>query len=174
MSKPYKQQNSEVLYSNEDIPMVDKQEIGYFKELSLENDRKRIRLCTHSAPEAVLHEMLIVHGKDAYVRPHKHLAKSESVHIIEGQVDVVLFTDDGRIQQVIKMGDYSSNSVFFYRLEQPIFHTLIIRSEVLVFHETTNGPLDKETTIFAPWAPTGTAPDLVDIFISDLKKRINS
>ena len=174
MSKPYKQQNSEVLYSNEDIPMVDKQEIGYFKELSLENDRKRIRLCTHSTPEAVLHEMLIVHGKDAYVRPHKHLAKSESVHIIEGQVDVVLFTDDGRIQQVIKMGDYSSNSVFFYRLEQPIFHTLIVRSEVLVFHETTNGPLDKDTTIFAPWAPTGTAPDLVDTFISDLKKRINS
>lgn len=174
MRKSYNQQNSEVLYSNDDIPMVDNEEIGYFKELSLKNDRKRIRLCTHSAPEAVLHEMLIVHGKDAYVRPHKHLAKSESVHIIEGKVDVVLFADDGRIQQVIKMGDYSSNSVFFYRLEQPIFHTLIIRSEVLVFHETTNGPLDKDTTVFAPWAPTGTAPDLVDIFISDLKKRINS
>ena len=152
--------------------MVDMSEIEYFKRLSLKNDRKRIRLCAHSAPTNILHEMLIVHGKDAYVRPHKHPGKSESVHIIEGLVDVVLFADDGRIDHVINMGEYSSGNIFFYRLEEPIFHTLIIRSDILVFHETTNGPFDREMTLFAPWAPIDTAQDSINDFVSDLKKRV--
>ena len=89
--------------------------------------------------------MLIVHERGAYVRPHKHPAKTESTHIIEGLVDVVLFEDDARIERVISMGDYASGRAFYYRMDVPVFHTLIIRSDVLVFHETTNGPFERKT-----------------------------
>ena len=174
MENNYRQQNSEVLYTNDTISTVNRPDVKNLKILSINNERKRIRLCTHSDSNQVLHEMLIVHGKSTYVHPHKHPGKSESTHIIEGLVDIILFDDDGRIDRVIEMGDYASGKIFYYRIATPIFHTLIIRSDILVFHETTNGPFNKESTIFAPWAPTGTAPDLVDTFISDLKKRINS
>ena len=117
--------------------------------------------------------MLIVHGKSTYVHPHKHPGKSESTHIIEGLVDIILFDDDGRIDRVIEMGDYASGKIFYYRIATPIFHTLIIRSDILVFHETTNGPFNKESTIFAPWAPEEADSTSVSHFLSNLNERVN-
>lgn len=35
--------------------------------------------------------MLIVMAKGSYIRPHKHKNKSESFHIIEGLLDVIVF-----------------------------------------------------------------------------------
>jgi cupin fold WbuC family metalloprotein len=97
--------------------------------------------------------MLIVHGRDCYVRPHKHLAKSEAFHVIQGVVDIVLLDEAGKVVEVIKMGDYASGRKFYYRLADPLYHTLLIRSDWLIFHEITNGPFKREDTIFAPWAP---------------------
>ena len=153
MEKKYRQQNEEVLYSKDSLAMAEKSDIEDLKRLSFHNQRKRIRLCTHLNQVDSLHEMLIVHDKSCYVRPHKHPGKSESTHVIEGLVDVVLFDDDGKIERVIRMGDYASGKTFYYRMATPIFHTLIIRSEILVFHEITNGPFDRDATIFASWSP---------------------
>jgi cupin fold WbuC family metalloprotein len=168
----YSQQNAEVLYSKDDITTADQSDIEHFKQLSSHNLRKRIRLCTHLSQDDLLHEMLIVHEKSCYVRPHKHPGKSESTHIIEGLVDVVLFDDEGRIESVISMGDYTSGKTFYYRMATPIFHSLIIRSAVLVFHETTNGPFDRNATLFAPWAPEDADVNSVVTFMSDLDRRV--
>ncbi len=173
MEKTYHQQNAEVLYTKDALTTADQSDIESFKQLSSRNPRERIRLCTHLDQADSLHEMLIVHEKSAYVRPHKHLGKSESTHIIEGLVDVVLFDDDGRIERVISMGDYASGKTFYYRMATPIFHTLIIRSDVLVFHETTNGPFDRSTTIFAPWAPEDADVKSVVDFMSNLDRRVS-
>lgn len=173
MLNKYHQQNVEVLYSKDSITAANQSDIEHFKQLSSHNLRKRIRLCAHLDQTDPLHEMLIVHEKSAYVRPHKHLGKSESTHIIEGLVDVVLFDNDGRIEQVISMGDYASGKTFYYRITTPIFHTLIIRSEVLVFHETTNGPFDIRATVFAPWAPEDADVNSVVDFMSDLDTQVS-
>ena len=172
-SNGYYQQNEEVLFTRDALTTSDHLDIKHFKQLSSLNPRKRIRLCTHLDQVDSLHEMLIVHEKGAYVRPHKHPGKSESTHIIEGIVDVVLFDDEGCINRVIRMGDYISGKTFYYRMSTPVFHTLIIRSEVLVFHETTNGPFDRRATIFAPWAPEDVAVNSITDFISDLEKQIS-
>jgi len=58
-------------------------------------------------------------------------------------------------------------------MEEPVFHTLIIRSDVLVFHETTNGPFDRKDTVFAPWAPEDDDVDSVSIFMADLDRKIS-
>ena len=173
MPKIYLQQNAEVLYTRDTLTTADESDIENFKHLSSHNLRKRVRLCMHLNQAHLLHEMLIVHEKTAYVRPHKHIGKSESTHIIEGLVDVVLFDNNGRIERVIGMGDYASGKTFYYRMETPIYHTLIIRSDVLVFHETTNGPFDKKDTIFAPWAPEDTDLNSVADFVVDLEERVN-
>ena len=97
--------------------------------------------------------MLIIHTKDTYVRPHKHFNKSESLHIIEGSADVILLDEQGDVAEVIPVGEYLSGRQFYYRMETPRYHTFIIHSDFLVFHETTNGPFQRSDTVFAPWAP---------------------
>ena len=173
MEKSYQKESAEVFYSEGALTVADRSDIKYLKQLSSDNLRKRIRLCVHFDQDDLLHEMLIVHEKSIYVRPHKHPGKSESTHIIEGLADVVLFDDEGRIEKIISMGDYASGKTFYYRMATPIFHTLIIRSEVLVFHETTNGPFDRSATVFAPWAPDDVDADSVSDFMSDLNKRVS-
>lgn len=167
-----KKHNDEVLYSLDQVVKVDKEYIESLKEAALLNERKRIRLCSHKNDQAKIHEMFIIHQKDAYVRPHKHINKIESFHIIEGIADVVLFDDDGRIKEVIEMGDFHSGKKFYFRISDPLFHTVIIKSESLVFHEITKGPFNKIDTIFAQWSPDERDVDESRIFLDKLKDKI--
>jgi cupin fold WbuC family metalloprotein len=168
-----RKESIEVLYLDEEVVAVDRSDLDELKRLALLNPRQRVRLCTHRSPDDPLHEMFIVHTRDCYVRPHKHLGKSESMTVLEGIVDVVLFDDDGAIRDVVRMGAPGTGRVFYQRLSDPIYHTLIIRSEFLVFQETTGGPFLRENTVFPEWAPVeqGTAPaefmDKIKLLISE-------
>jgi len=145
--------NEEVFFTDEPIVKVSNEDITFLKRKSKSNQRKRVRLCAHRYVEDEVQEMLIVHTKDMYVRPHKHLNRSESFHIIEGLAEVIVFDDDGKVIEVIQMGDYSSGRRFYYRISESYYHTLNITSEFLVFHETTKGPFRRADTIFAQWSP---------------------
>ena len=164
--------NDEVLYSTENIVKVDAVDINELKEKARLNQRKRVRLCAHKSIDEKIHEMFIIHEKSCYVRPHKHIDKVESFHIIEGKVDILLFDENGRINNLIPMGDYASGRKFFYRLPPSHFHTLIIRSEVLVFHEITNGPFNPDDTVWADWAPAETEEYKVVEYRAFLKNAI--
>ena len=153
-----RQFNDEVLYAVDPVVRVGRTDISELIQRVEHVARKRARICAHRDVADKLHEMLIVHTRDTYVRPHKHLGKSESFHLIEGAADVVVLDDQGNIADVITMGDYSSGKTFYYRMADPLYHTLLIRSEVIVFHEVTNGPFDRSDTLFAPWAPEDGAP----------------
>ena len=161
--------NEEVLYATDDVIHVDAKDIKDLIEASKSNERKRIRLCTHNSVEDSLHEMFIIHKRDTYIRPHKHLNKIESFSVIEGEADVILFDNDGNVTDRIDLGDYASGKKFYQRINDSLFHTLIIRSEVFVFHEVTNGPFLKEQTKFADWAPEENDKDLVLNFMNRLK-----
>jgi cupin fold WbuC family metalloprotein len=163
-------ESAEVIYAGDGIVTVDAGAIGDLKRGAERNPRRRIRLCAHSGVDDRLHEMVIVHERGCYVRPHKHLGKSESFHVIEGDVDVVIFDDGGAVTQVIQMGSFSSGRPFFYRIADPLFHTLLIRSDVLVFHETTAGPFRREDTVFAPWAPDESSSEAVTRFVSGVEQ----
>ena len=168
----FREHNAEVLYAEDPIVQVDREDIGFLVSRALKNPRKRIRLCAHRNVGDKLHEMLIVHGRDCYVRPHKHTAKTESFHIISGVVDIVLFDEAAQIIDVVLMGDYYTARKFFYRLADPYYHTLLIRSDYVVFHEITNGPFDRADTIFAPWAPIETDAVAVRSFMKELAKSV--
>ena len=167
-----KELNEEVLQTSEDWVTVTNADIATLKQKALQNERKRIRLCCHRDINDSLHEMLIVHTKGVYVWPHKHLNKSESIHVIEGVVDVVLLDEQGAIMEVIPMGDYLSGRMFYQRIETPIYHTFIIHSDFLVFQETTKGPFKKSDTIFASWAPEENNAVASQTYVNDLIKRI--
>ena len=164
--------NEEVLYPEKGIVRVGRDDVGLLKEQASRNRRQRIRLCAHPDVEDTLHEMFIVHKRDTYVRPHKHLNKSESTHIIEGSVDMVTFDEAGKITEVCRLGDYASGLQFFHRISEPAFHTLLINSETLVFHETTNGPFRRPDTVWASWAPDISDDAAATAYMERLRRRV--
>ena len=145
--------NPEVLTAEGPLVRLAGADVEILKQKAVTNERTRIRLCAHATVEDPLHEMFIVHQKDTYVRPHKHLHKSESAHIIDGSVTWVIFDEAGNVTDAIPMGDYHSGRAFYHRMSGAYYHTLLIHSDWLVFHEITNGPFDRADTVFASWAP---------------------
>jgi cupin fold WbuC family metalloprotein len=103
--------------------------------------------------------MLIAMQAGSYVRPHRHLGRSESYHVISGAATVLLFADDGTPLERLPLGDLASGRSFFFRLDRPVFHSLVVETGPFVFHETTTGPFDPTTSQGAPWAPEERAAD---------------
>jgi cupin fold WbuC family metalloprotein len=145
--------SDEVLVADQDPVTLSAGEVATLKEQAASTERGRVRVCAHTGSEDTLHEMVIVLDRATYVRPHRHPGKSESFHAIEGAADIVLFDEQGEIEDVIAMGDYASGRVFFYRLNSARFHTVLVRTDRFVVHETTNGPFDRSETVEAAWAP---------------------
>jgi cupin fold WbuC family metalloprotein len=168
----YRKLNSEVLISSDKYSLLDRDFIGTLKKMTDKSTRKRIRICIHKNDREIVQEMFIVHMKDAYVRPHKHLQKSESLQIIEGVADIIFFNDKGDVTKVIHMGDYVSGKTFYYKIDKPIYHSMIIKSKYLVFHEVTKGPFQRSESVFAPWAPADTEIDKVSKYTQFLKNDI--
>ena len=166
----FREYNKEVLYTDEALTKVTRADMELLKKMALLNERQRIRLCSHKDVNDPLHEMLIIHVKDTYVPPHKHLHKSESLSVIEGIVDVLILDEQGKVQEVIPMGDYASGKNFYYRMQTAFYHTLLIKSDFLVFHEGTKGPFDRTDTVFSPWAPQHKDSQACQIYLQQLKK----
>ncbi len=150
--------NPDVLTADPGVVRVKASDLREIVVRAARSPRKRARLCAHPDAADALHEMLICLARGTYVRPHRHRGKSESFHIIEGELDVVLFHDDGTVREFIRMGPYHTGGVFFYRLAEPCFHTVLVNTPHALFHETTNGPFDPADTEFGPWAPADGDP----------------
>jgi cupin fold WbuC family metalloprotein len=161
----YRYVSEEVLYPNDQIVAVSANDIEDLKQKQKNTARKRIRLCAHQQVEDLLHEMLIVHTRDTYVRPHKHLGKSESYHAIDGCFDLAIFDEAGNVTRVFEVGPYSSGRNFYCRLPASLYHGLLIRSDIVVFHETTSGPFLRAQTEFASWSPAETEVDAGNAFM---------
>jgi cupin fold WbuC family metalloprotein len=130
-----------------------KENIDFLKKHAAESSKRRSRLLAHPDPGNSIHEMLVVLARDNYIHPHVHPKKTESFHLIEGRMNVVLFEDDGEILDVVHMGDLGSGLPCFYRQTEPIYHTIIPQTDFVAFTEVTPGPFDPDDTVLADWAP---------------------
>lgn len=145
--------SAEVYLAPGPIATIGADEIAFLKGELAACAKGRLRINTHSDDADRLHEMFIAIRQDSYIRPHRHPDKSESFHVVHGAVDVVVFSADGCIQQVIPLAACDAGKAFYYRMSQPLLHTLIVRSDLLVVHEVTNGPFVKDATVFGSFAP---------------------
>ena len=145
--------SADVYVADEPIVKVGRSAVQFLKERVLESGRKRVRLCAHKDIADRLQEMIIVFGKSSYIRPSRHIGKEESVHIIEGVAEFVFLDGDGRVTDAIPLGAFNSGREFYCRTPESVYHTLIIRSDIFVVQETTQGPFRRSDTTFASWAP---------------------
>jgi len=133
-------------------------EIGHdwlarLKASALESPLGRSRVCVHVDDAATVQEMILAMRQDVLFRPHRHLNKTESFHMIEGDLDIVLFDEGGRPIRVIRLAAIGSGKTFYYRLNKALYHAILPRTSLIVFHETTAGPFLKNDAEFADWAP---------------------
>ena len=159
-----------VFYNEDPIAEVGRDWYEKLKRHAFEADQKRARLCLHSGPDDLLHEMIIVFHRDTVVRPHRHSVKSESFHMIFGELDIVLFDENGKPTRIVHMGDANTCKTQVYRLSRPIWHSVIVRTEYAAIHEVTNGPFRIEENEFAPWSPE--EPGALRAFLADAHKRV--
>jgi cupin fold WbuC family metalloprotein len=145
----------EVFRNSDEIVTVGPEWLQRLKDAARNSPLRRSRLCLHRADQDTIQEMIIVLMKDVLFRPHRHIDKSESFHIIEGELYVLLFTEAGRPMRAIHMGPASSGRTFCYRLSVPAWHAILPISETVVMHETTRGPFVAGEAAFASWAPSG-------------------
>lgn len=165
--------SEEVFVAENQLTIVNRPLLEKLGKESKKAPRKRIRLNIHQDLDDPIHEMFIIHTKDTYIRPHKHLLKNESLHIIAGEADIIFFDEKGGIINVIQMADYNSGRDFYYKLSKPWYHTLIVKSDILLFCETTNGPYRKSDTILAPWSPEEKDSLAVKNYMMKLADKVN-
>lgn len=171
MTERYHKQNPEVYYMANPRVIWDAKDITFLKQRATKTTRQRCRLCAHPSANHTLHEMLIIHGREAYVRPHRHLGRAESFQVIEGAATVIFFDDAGDITDARQLTAPGSDGSFYYRIPENTYHTLIVDSEWLVFHECTEGPFDPALCTFPDWAPDGRNINAVKHYISILKSK---
>ena len=163
--------NIQVIHSKKDKFSLSSKDINsyidYFKKNNLEN----FRFCCHKNVKDKLHQMFILHKKNYYIRPHKHLNKIETVVILKGKIQFIRFNSKGNINEVVNLSSTNSlNTRFFVSVPKNSFHMMMIKSPVAVFLETTLGPFKKKDTIFPNWSPDRSEEKEIDNFINKINK----
>jgi cupin fold WbuC family metalloprotein len=146
-------QSPEVFMSDEPVSKFGQREMKILRDALPRSSRKKVRVCMHKSVEDPFQEMFILFSKGSYLAASKHLGKDESVDVIEGRADFVLFDDVGKITDVIPVGDPSTGLPFYMRTPHERYHAWIVRSDVFAVHQTTEGPFRREDTVLAPWSP---------------------
>jgi len=160
--------NPEVFFSDSPSIALGLDQVEQLKEQALKNPRRRCRLCIHQDETDPIHQMVIVHMNDTYVRPHKHRTRTESFHMIEGKCSLVLFDEEGGIRDIVHLGLPGSGQSYFFKTTERLFHTTLIHTDIAVFLETTEGPFLRDDTLFPPWAPNGEDDTEVSKYLEDL------
>jgi len=144
----------DVWHNKKEIVTVDQKLIDKLKKSALRSPKKRARFCLHTHDKASVHEMIIAVARGTYVRPHKHVRKTESFHVIEGRFWLFIFDDKGRVIRKFKMGQKGKEKIFLYRCQKNIWHAIMPITPFVVFHEVTPGPFVKnKSSQFPAWAP---------------------
>ena len=169
----YQEKGEGIYYADDDVVKFGSEEVKFLKERVSLSSKKRNRICSHLTDDDQLHEMLICVMADSYIAPAKHIGKAESLHVVEGEADIVFFDMNGNVEKVMELTEPTFPGKFYYRMNTEIYHMLIVRSECFVFHEVTLGPFDRLTTVKPDWAPEDNNQKEVSVFLEEVGKAVD-
>lgn len=115
--------------------------------------RKRSHLNTHPAPEAAVQRLFIALEPETYIRPHRHpqAEKWEFLVLIQGEIDLIIFDDDGAIIERIEL---STSAVRTVELEPNTWHSYVCKEPDSIALEIKEGAyIPTAAGDFASWAP---------------------
>jgi cupin fold WbuC family metalloprotein len=155
---------STVFFASGDVVQVGEETLAALKEAAARSLLKRARLCLHRDHADPVQEMVIAFCRGSYVPPHRHVGRTESFHVIEGELVVVFFDGRGEVTRGIRMSPCGRGATFLYRLSASLWHTVVPLSQFAIIHETTTGPFRQGASEIAPWAPTERDVDGIQAF----------
>ena len=119
-----------------DFSSVGGEHIEFIKNVALKcGDSARI--CLHRDSDSDLHNMLIVHPKDKYIRPHKNPNKSKAYQIIEGAMRMIGINDSKKKLFDRELSERGDRMV---RIEKNVYLLLLPLTQLVVFQEIALGP----------------------------------
>ena len=142
---------STVIRNTQDTIYIDKKKLEELKILAQNDPNKRARICLHKDDGEMIQEMIIAFCKDSYIRPHRHIDKSESYHIIEGRIEIIFYNDNGIEIDKVVLSDKIDEHPFLFRISNSAWHTVVPKSDFVIIHEVTKGPFNKDSSEFADW-----------------------
>ena len=161
---------SPIIYNSNEVFELSKNDLSVLRELAENADLRRSRICLHLSEKDSIQEMVIGLCRGSYIRPHRHIGKSESYHIIEGELTVIIFDESGQVTQRVEMSANDAHLNLICRLSKEAWHTVIPRTEYVAFHEVTNGPFKRSNSEYASWAPHESDSDAIALFLEKHSK----
>lgn len=102
---------------------------------------KLIRVCLHKKDNENIQEMIIMHKIPQIIGPLKQKKDSISYHVLNGELDIYLYSKNKKIKFNLKKND----SV---RIPCNIFRKIISKKQNTIFLEVANGPFKDNHTIW--------------------------
>ncbi len=144
-----------VFRHSDDVIVVDEGWIERVKEAARHEPLRRARLNMHHSEEDQVQEMLIALCGDSLIPPHRHIGKTQSIHIVEGRALIVFFDEQGAPKRQVALGQAGTGLPALYRLAAPYWYSVIPLDEMVVFHEVNAGPFHRERERPPGWTPAG-------------------
>lgn len=128
---------------------LSKKMITDLKEKSISKGCVNVRLCLHRNPDENLHDMIILQYRNQTCKkPHKHLNKNETLHVIEGDLTSLIFHEDG---ELVKEVFLTPEDNLLYRIQPGLYHTCIPRTNLTIYRETKQGPFEPQDNVLPEW-----------------------
>ncbi len=151
------------------MKLIDRELLENISIKAAKSERKRINFNFHQLEDGV-QRMLNAIEPDSYVRPHRHINpdREEFFVVLKGKGGVILFDENGKIQEKILLDPISGN--IGIDISGRIFHTIFSLEKGSVFFEVKPGPYDPLADKgFADWAPEENSIESVN-YLLNLKK----
>jgi cupin fold WbuC family metalloprotein len=119
--------------------------------------RRRMNHNFHATLQDNPHRFLNVLLRGTYIQPHRHIdpPKAETFLVLEGEAEVLIFSDDGEVTARHVLGRHSDEGTLWgVDLMPGVWHTVVPLTPRVVCFEVKPGPWDPASDKdFAPWAP---------------------
>jgi len=125
-------------------------------------ERRRSHLNVHESHDASVQRLFIATEPETYIRPHRHPEshKWEFFMVLTGAIDLLIFDDEGHLQQRIAMAADQTRAI---EIPPNTWHAYVCRKPGTVALEVKEGAyLPTQEGDFAPWAPAENTADVPD------------
>lgn len=134
----YEQIDNEIYRLKADSFSVSKFDIDRLKpEFSKANEHPT-RLYIQKEGALLLEEFVIYTSKSS-IGVKLHVDTDRSLHILEGEVDVVFFDNAGNTLDVVELGEKTKGKFFCLRVPKGTLYSMVVKSDFLVSHEAMSG-----------------------------------
>jgi cupin fold WbuC family metalloprotein len=101
------------------------------------------RYLLHTSVDQSVQEMLIAFTNQCQMKPNQSPGRSESLKVIQGEMLLIEWNEQGEVVNQLEMGDCASGKPFLYRYNATPWHLMLALTEVVIVHEAIEGPFVK-------------------------------